>query len=256
MLIGRVREIGPLATAQGRLHEGERIATLVSLSLTPLHLDEITNVDLTSGQVRVRGHAVLFDSGIYAVMPDDLPDALTLAVCDVCGAPAQVVRLVQEGQQVVVLGAGGKSGMMVLAQARRNLGRSGKLIAVEYAEKSAHAVRKLGYADEVVVCDARNPIETLQTLLPALGDALADLTINCVSVPGTELASILVTRERGLVYFFSMATSFTAAALGAEGFGKDVDMMIGNGYAKGHAELAFALVREERPLYQALMAKL
>ncbi len=41
-----------------------------------------------------------------------------------------------------------------------------------------------------------------------------------------------------------MATSFTAAALGAEGVGKDVRLTIGNGYARGHARLALDLVRE------------
>jgi L-erythro-3,5-diaminohexanoate dehydrogenase len=85
---------------------------------------------------------------------------------------------------------------------------------------------------------------------------LADLTINCVSVSGTELASILITRDRGLVYFFSMATSFTTAALGAEGVGKDVDMMIGNGYARGHAQLALDLLRTEPPLRELFAAKI
>jgi hypothetical protein len=46
------------------------------------------------------------------------------------------------------------------------------------------------------------------------------------------------------IYFFSMATSFTAAALGAEGVGKDIEMMVGNGYARGHAEHALNLLRE------------
>ena len=39
-----------------------------------------------------------------------------------------------------------------------------------------------------------------------------------------------------------MATSFTKAALGAEGVGSDVTMIIGNGYTKGHAELTLHLV--------------
>jgi hypothetical protein len=40
-----------------------------------------------------------------------------------------------------------------------------------------------------------------------------------------------------------MATSFSAAALGAEGMAADVTMLIGNGYAPGHAELALDLIR-------------
>lgn len=254
MLIGRVREVGPFFTERGQLKPGDRIATLVSLSLTPLVIDSIEQVDLQTGQVAIQGQAILFDSGIYVKMPDDLPDRVTLAVCDVCGAPAQTQRLIVPGQTVAVLGAGGKSGTMVLAQARRNLGKTGRLIALEYAEKSADAIRALGYADDVLVCDATKPAAALVAWEELTGGALADVTINCVSVSGTELASILMTKDRGLVYFFSMATSFTTAALGAEGVGKDVDMMIGNGYARGHAALALDLIRTE-PALMALFAQ-
>ncbi len=74
------------------------------------------------------------------------------------------------------------------------------------------------------------------------------MVINAVNVPDTEMASILPVRDRGVVYFFSMATSFTKAALGAEGVGKDIDMLIGNGYARDHAEIALQVLRESQPL--------
>ena len=57
------------------------------------------------------------------------------------------------------------------------------------------------------------------------------------------MGAILITKERGCVYFFSMATSFTKAALGAEGVARDVDMIIGNGYCRGHAELTLDILR-------------
>ena len=84
---------------------------------------------------------------------------------------------------------------------------------------------------------------------------LADLTINVVNVPSTEMTSILATKDEGIVYFFSMATSFTKAALGAEGVGKDVTMMIGNGYTKDHAEITLNLFRENKQLYDLFMKK-
>ncbi|MBQ2084169.1 MAG: L-erythro-3,5-diaminohexanoate dehydrogenase, partial [Firmicutes bacterium] len=61
----------------------------------------------------------------------------------------------------------------------------------------------------------------------------------------------------GTVYFFSMATSFTKAALGAEGVGKDVTMIMGNGYAKGHAEITLQVLREHegiRKLFEEMYA--
>ena len=44
-----------------------------------------------------------------------------------------------------------------------------------------------------------------------------------------------------------MATSFSAAALGAEGLAADVTMLVGNGYVPGHAELALDLLPHRRP---------
>jgi L-erythro-3,5-diaminohexanoate dehydrogenase len=58
------------------------------------------------------------------------------------------------------------------------------------------------------------------------------------------MASILCAKDFGTVYFFSMATSFTQATLGAEGVGKDVQMVMGNGYCEGHAHHAIQLLRQ------------
>jgi L-erythro-3,5-diaminohexanoate dehydrogenase len=71
----------------------------------------------------------------------------------------------------------------------------------------------------------------------------ADVTVVCVDVPGCEGGALLSTAQGGTVVFFSMATSFTAAALGAEGLASDVSMLIGNGYVPGHAEYALYLLR-------------
>ena len=54
-----------------------------------------------------------------------------------------------------------------------------------------------------------------------------------------------------------MAPSFTKAALGAEGVGKDVTMIMGNGYAKGHAEITLQVLREHegiRKLFEEMYA--
>ena len=77
---------------------------------------------------------------------------------------------------------------------------------------------------------------------------LFDVVINCVNIENTEMASILACKDDGTVYFFSMATSFTKAALGAEGVGKDVNMIVGNGYTKGHAAITLQCLREHEGL--------
>lgn len=247
MLIGRVAEAGPLFPDQ-RLKRGEKIATLVSLTLTPLHLESVKQVDMETGQVKVRGKAVLFASGPFARLPGDIPESVALAVLDVCGAPAQTARLVRPGQRVVVLGAGGKSGMLCLWHAKKRVGPEGRVIALEAGEMACETIRRMELADEVIRLDATRPVEVLEAVERATDGQLADVTINCLNVPNGELPSILATRDGGTVYFFSTAVRFTAAALGAEGVGKDVNMMIGNGYAPNHAELALNTLRESPAL--------
>ena len=249
MLVGRVSAIG--AALQDRdLKVGDRIATLVSLSLTPLVIDKIKAVHIDRDQVEIEGRAVLFESGIYAKLPADMPDALALAVLDVAGAPAQTARLVKPGDTVLIIGGGGKSGTLCMYEARKRAGVTGTIIGIGSSAKSCQRIRDLGWADHVLEVDATNAVAVMEAVAAVTGGKLADVTINCVNIPGTEMASVLATRDYGTVYFFSMATSFTAAALGAEGVGKDVNMIIGNGYTHRHAEISLHLLRESPQLRQ------
>jgi len=256
MFVGRVRAIGEELAARSDLRVGDRIASLVSLTLTPLRIDAIERIDMATGRIWIRGTAILFETGLYATLPPDFPDDVALAVLDVAGAPAQVRRLVAPGQTVAVLGADGKSGMLACAQARERVGTSGRVVGFgpDAGTPGARLLLDEGYVDAFVELDARDALAVLAEIPAALPE-LADVTINCVNVAGTELSSILLTKDEGTVYFFSMSTSFTAAALGAEGVGKDVTMIVGNGYAKGHAETALATLRNRPPLMRYFMQR-
>ena len=117
-------------------------------------------------------------------------------------------------------------------------------------------LRESGLADEVVVADARSPLGLSDAVAAAGGPA--DITVVCVDVPGCEQPAILATAQGGTIIYFSMATSFSAAALGAEGLAADVQMLVGNGYVPGHADLALGLVRDDpavRALFESRLAE-
>ncbi|MDD4657576.1 MAG: L-erythro-3,5-diaminohexanoate dehydrogenase [Eubacteriales bacterium] len=257
MLIGSVAEIGKSLQGKRDLAVGDRIASMVSLSLTPLNIQEILAVHPATCQVDVRAKAVLFESGIYAKLPADMPDKLALAVLDVAGAPAQTAKIVRPGQTVLIIGGGGKSGLLCLHEAKKRAGITGNVMALCRSEGAAERVRQSGLADVILRGDAKDSVAVLKLVEEATNGQLADVTINCVDIPATEMTSILATKDGGMVYFFSMATSFTAAALGAEGIGKDVTMLIGNGYTKDHSEIAINTLRENsilREMFSKLYA--
>jgi L-erythro-3,5-diaminohexanoate dehydrogenase len=242
MLVGTVEEVGPESPLGLRV--GDRVATLVSLTLTPLVIEDgLERWDGLSEQVPADGYAVLFGRSIAAVIPDDLPAELSLAVMDVCGAPALTQRVVAEYDQpvVAVVGGAGKSGSLSLAAARKAGAR--RTVGVVPTEEERKLLEDAGVADAVVIADARDPI-ALRDAVESTG-SLADITVVCVDVPGCEGGAILATSSRGTVIFFSMATSFSAAALGAEGLAADVRMLVGNGYVPGHAAYALELLRSE-----------
>ncbi|MGV8983688.1 L-erythro-3,5-diaminohexanoate dehydrogenase [Clostridium sp.] len=248
MLIGRVEEIGEALIGKTDLKVGDKISTLVSLSLTPLRIDEIIDIKPDIDRVVIKGKAILFQSGLYAKLPKDMDENLALAALDVAGAPAQVAKLVKPGQSVLLLGAAGKSGMLCCYEAVKRVGPTGNVIGLVRNQEEKARLARLNLRMQIVIGDARNAIDVMNITLEHNNGQEVDVAINIVNVPNTEMSTILPVKDNGIVYFFSMATSFTKAALGAEGVGKDVTMIVGNGYTKGHAEITLEELRENETL--------
>jgi L-erythro-3,5-diaminohexanoate dehydrogenase len=259
MLVGVVEEIGP-DSHHHELAVGDEVTTLVSLTLTPLVIeDDLRRWDGRSEQIPCDGHAILFDRTIVAKVPDDLPGQLAMMVMDVCGAPALTARVVRRyvdaghAPTVAVVGGAGKSGSLSLAAAHRAGAK--RTVGVVPVRREVEALTASGLADVVALADARDPVGLSDAITAALGST-ADIVVVCVDVPGCEHGAILATGDGGTIIFFSMATSFATAALGAEGLAADVTMLIGNGFTPGHAELAFDLLRTEPGVAQLFNARL
>ena len=247
MFIGKVAYIGEDLKDRD-LKVGDKIASLVSLSLTPLKIEKILAIHKDIDRVDIIGQAVLFESGIYAKLPDDMSEPLALAALDVAGAPAQARELPKEDDSVLILGANGKSGVLCGYEAMKKVGPKGNVVGVVRNPAQVPALMELGVYNKVIVASATEPIAVLDAALAANDGKEYDISICCVNIESCEMSAILPVRDDGIVYFFSMATSFTKAALGAEGIGKDVTMIIGNGYTKDHAEITLNVLRENEKL--------
>ncbi|MFO1464631.1 MAG: L-erythro-3,5-diaminohexanoate dehydrogenase [bacterium] len=239
MLVGRVVELGP--EAPPRFAVGDRVATLVSLTLTPLVLEGVSHIDMQSAQATVRGRAILFASAPAVRMPDDLPEGLALSILDVCGAPAHLRDMLRGDERLLMIGAGKSAALSVFAALER-LPRE----AIWVSDVSAEALERfgaLGAAGHLFQADAQDPLG-FATSLRAESAPPFDWVVNLCNAPETEAASILAARQGGQVLFFNMATNFSRAVLSAEGMGREVRLLMGNGYAEGHAEYALSLVRK------------
>ena len=255
MFMGNVAKIGDDLKGKIDLKEGDKVVSLVSLSLTPLKIGKIKAIHPEIDRVEVEAQAILFESGFYAKLPDDMSEELALAALDVAGAPAQTAKLVQAGDSVLILGGAGKGGMMCCYEAMKRVGPTGKVVALVICQADADLLKSMHLCHEAIVASATDPMDVLEKSLAANNGKEYDVSILIVNVPACEMSAILPVRDNGIVYFFSMATSFTKAALGAEGVGKDVTMIVGNGYTKGHAEITLSELRENEKLRSYFQAK-
>jgi len=247
VLLGTVSAVGAAYTSPPAV--GERIATLGSLTLTPLRLDTIVRVDPDSPQVNVEGTAYVFDSAAWASLPTDLPEERALEVFDVCAAASQVRELAPRRGTVCVLGAG-HAGKLALATAR-DVMEEGVVVAVDVDREAVERAEELGLCDIAVAADLRDPVAALESVRAA-GAPPADLTVVVVNATGCEAIAILLTADGGSVLFFSMATSFAGAALAADGIGTSARMIVGSGYTADRGAYALGLVRGSEPLRRAM----
>ncbi len=248
VLIGRLAIVGG-DHVNHDLSVGDLVVPLASLIAIPLALDAVGPVDPFDPHVPVRGRAIITGSMLCVRVPDDLPREVSLTALDVYPAASHVRELAAPGAHVLVLGSG-HAGLLALAAAREAVGGDGALSVVDVSPEALALARTIDPAVTTLCADATDPLSVVGELV-ARGLARADLTLQCTSVPGAEGTAILATAQRGTVLFFSTATKFAAAALGADAVGSQAKLVIPNGLTDDRGEYAFDLLRRIAPLRHA-----
>lgn len=249
ILTGAVRAVGASYPNPPKI--GQRIVPLASLTLTPLSLAAVFELDLDSAHVPVRGTAFLPWSVPWTSYPKDVPINAALAALDVGNAPVQTRSLIGPATRTVLVLGGGHAGLLALAAARETLGPQGRTVLIDSSASVCERARRLGLCDISLSVDLRDAMGALGAV-QALGIPRADLTVVVVNAKDCEAASILLTSDHGTVLFFSMATSFAKAALGSEGVSSNARMIIGSGYAHDRGAYALELILGNELLCRAL----
>jgi len=228
---------------------GQRVVPLPSLTLTPLRLERIVSVDPDSAQIPVSGTAYVCEAAPWAPLPDDIAAEVAVEILDVYASASHTRDLARAGDTVCVLGTG-HAGRLACAAARETIG-SGTVIAVDIDAESLAAIERAGLCDIAVRADLQDPLAAVRAVRAA-GGPPAELTVAVTNAPGCEAAAILLSADHGAVMFFSMATSFTTAALTADGMSSRVRMFVGSGYAPDRGGYALDLFRQSAALRAAM----
>jgi len=252
ILTGTVRAVGSAFQAPPPLES--RIVTLASLTLTPLRLESIGEVDPGSPHIPVSGTAYLPWTAPWTTYPEHTPLDAALAALDVCNAASQTAGLIGATTRTVLVLGGGHAGLLALAAARDTLSPEGVTVLMDADERICERARRLRLCDTALRVDLRDAVGALQAL-EAAGIPRADVTVVVVNATDCEAAAILLTADHGTVLFFSMATSFTKAALGSEGMASSARMLVGSGYAPDRGEYALELITRDERLQTAIVGE-
>jgi L-erythro-3,5-diaminohexanoate dehydrogenase len=175
---------------------------------------------------------------------------VVLTALDVYPAASHARALAAPGDHVLVLGAG-HAGLLASAAAHEAVGPAGRVTALDASEAALAHMRDAQPATSAIRADATDTVGALAALR-AHGLPRADLTLVCTSAPGCEGTAILATDEAGAVLFFSTATSFPAAALGADSVSSRTRLVIPNGYTDDRGGYALDLLRRDPALRAAI----
>lgn len=233
------------------LRVGELVMPLASLIAIPLRLHSVGPVNPSSPHVPVLGRAIVTGGMLCVRVPDDLPHQVALTAFDVYPVASYVRELAEPGMHLLVLGAG-HAGLLAAAAARDVLGERGLVTLVDRSPAALRRAEAVDPGATLIEADVTDAVAAAGALsersLPP-----ADLTLLCTTVAGAEGAAMLATADRGTILFFSTATSFAAAALGADAVGSHARLIIPNGLTDDAGEYAFELLRRH-PVLRELFA--
>ncbi len=242
MLYGRINKIGKSYRNDQDLNVGDEIISLVSLSTTPLRIEKILRIDIGFAQVTIIGQAIMFQSSLIARKPNDLPLRVVISAWDEAGAPAETMKIVNQGDNIIILGAWGKMGLLCAFAAREKIGKNGKIVGVISSEKGKDRLAECGVFDEILCCRVGNTLNFYNQYFEE--NKLFDVVINCSEEAYTEMTTLLLVKNKGIVYFASLRSDCKVASLTAESIGKDVSIIPYKGYVEGHAEITLYLLRK------------
>ena len=246
--MGRLHAVGARCQMTG-VSLGERVVPLASLIAIPLALEAVGPVEAASPHVPVRGRAIVTGRMLCAKVPLDVSLTVALTALDVYPVASHVRDLAADGGHVLVLGSG-HAGLLAVVAARDAVGHDGRVTSVDTSPSAlAHALA-VDAAVNAIEADVTDPVAVARELARR-GLPRADLTLLCASVPGGEGTALLATRGEGTVMFFSTATRFAAAALGADAIGSMAKLVIPNGLTDDRGGYAFELLRQNTALRAA-----
>ena len=231
-ICGTVAQIGSKFSNKLKLSVGDRVVSLASLTGTPLALSEIIEIDTQYAQITVKGKAIIFEGNPLYKLEDDEEYKIKISALEFAGEMTRTQMLVNIADNILILGASSRMGLLCALSARAVVGNRGKIIGV-YSEHASIPKELEVLFDELIIEELS--ASTLSDFIIEK-DNTFDITINCSNRPLIEPICTILTKPGGVIFFAGWKNTSDMAGISAEALGKDINMIFYSGYVEGELD--------------------
>lgn len=230
ILYGAVEEVGKQYQNKRSISVGDHVISVISLMAIPMLLTSVGKIDYRYGQAQVEGYGILYGSAAMVKCPKGLGLETLMVVLNESGSLLGAQSLVQDQKRILILGNDLLLSLLYSFVVRKE--KPDCFIAVLLDQESLDYLEKdeirsiLGtYVNQVYLQEllpsALSPTDIYADVMKKERE-LFDFCINSSNLRGAEAVSVLLTRERGTLFFGSLSNNYNLAVVYAEALGKEL----------------------------------
>lgn len=252
MVYGKIEEIGKVFRENRPWYNvGDEVLCNTTITSVPLFIEKIEAIDYNYGELIIKGYTILFENSPMFMKPEGLALNYTMTTLDEAGSIYTINTMVKPGMRVLIIGKDLVSTMVYIGSVKKALGDNCYILTIMDNEACGSLTYKqvetviLKYADRFRIVDVTNPIEAVEEIMHE-DSHLMDFTINCEDLSGSEVLSVLMTKEKGSLYFTNLRNGYSKAILIAESMGKEITTYSLDQYYEGYDNFTIQLLTEMR----------
>ena len=246
---GEIEEMGGICKQLSSFKVGDKVICQTTMTTLPLYIEEITHIDYNYGEVFVKGYVIVF-LGSKVFKPElDLPINYTMAVADEGGTLFNITDIINKGDKTMIIAKDLMTAVIYSQVIKKTIGFDSNIIIVldidSFGDLTHSQVKNIlkKFGNSIYITDLTDPIHAFEEI-NKYEDEFVDLAINCEDITGSEVLCVLMTKNRGKVYFTSIKNGYSQLLFTAESVGKELETYSLDQYSEGYREYTFDLLEE------------
>lgn len=244
---GTIEEMGQDFAKHTHYKVGDKVLCLTTMTAHPLYLEKIHKIDYNYGALTVTGYAIVFMDSPLSAIPPELALNYTMATFDEAASLSSIYQAARPGFRYLIIGKDLTSCVTYASAVKRAAGEACYLTAIldedGIGTLTHEQVRQelAQWVHSAYILNVARPVQASEVILKAEQQAY-DLTINCEDLMGSEVLCVLLTRQKGKLYYTNLKNSYSHSLLFAESMSKELETYVLGQFTIGYEAFTLDLL--------------